>query len=507
LNVWTPLSADDWRFHFIFDTSKPIRDIFDVIKSLSIYYYRDGGRIVPHVFAFSFDGFIGKSVFNVINTIAFILFLHLINFQVSGEGNFSYINLSFSFILILFLFPGFKDCFLWMTGACNYLWSGLFVLSFILVMQRVIKNIILFPFLLLFGTFCGCTHEGISVALFAAYIVYYIINRKEINIGRIVLLIGFLLGLIVLVASPGSFERVVDKGITSNAFVPLLHRYVHSLLMMNNLRLFYVLIVLILLLPATKLIRTREFVKSNLLWFLALAFSFVLILASANTSERSRFGIELFSLIIILKLLVNIKVHIFVAHILNVLTSIFLVYVIHLCYLNYNEFLNEEKQILNNQQLVITNHKFPNEYLKRYVLYIMVDNSLNKSFNPYFMFNRHIEKFYNKKCISFLPQTFIDDINRGTSFVNFKSVEGATFYAKEVKQNFKVRNIAYYYEPTDFRRVPFYIRPFAKYMERYTLQKYSCNSFCKLKIKNKTYLLIEKDGKSIDRVERIEIVQ
>lgn len=77
LNHFTPLYSDDWHYNFIYGTFENINSLSDIIKSQYIHYFKVNGRFIPHFIVQLFDGILGKELFNIFNTIAFIFFLLL----------------------------------------------------------------------------------------------------------------------------------------------------------------------------------------------------------------------------------------------------------------------------------------------------------------------------------------------------------------------------------------------------------------------------------------------
>lgn len=82
MNVYSPLYVDDWHYCFIFGTTTPIASIGDIFRSQAIHYMEFNGRVVPHLFVQFFDGLVGKPLFNVVNTVLFLLFLHLLTLTI-----------------------------------------------------------------------------------------------------------------------------------------------------------------------------------------------------------------------------------------------------------------------------------------------------------------------------------------------------------------------------------------------------------------------------------------
>jgi len=207
LNAYTPLYIDDWHYSYIFGTREPIRSLGDLLRSQYIHYMEWNGRLVPHFFVQLFDGMLGKAAFNVVNALMLPLLIHQLCRQFVPRRQW-YAAASVILCLILFLLPGFNTCLLWMSGACNYLWTSVFLLLFhrTLFSERKVSALLL-PLLFLWGIFCGWTHEGFVIGLSAAYALHFLCHRRLLSAQRIALLAGFCCGLLMIVVSPGMHQR------------------------------------------------------------------------------------------------------------------------------------------------------------------------------------------------------------------------------------------------------------------------------------------------------------
>ena len=70
LNLLTRVMRDDYSYTFNFVTKERIASFGDIFQSLGIHYTHVNGRLPVHFFAHLFL-WMGKGVFNVINTLAF----------------------------------------------------------------------------------------------------------------------------------------------------------------------------------------------------------------------------------------------------------------------------------------------------------------------------------------------------------------------------------------------------------------------------------------------------
>ncbi|WP_373483484.1 DUF6056 family protein [Acetobacterium sp.] len=130
LNFKTPLIADDFVYTFIFATSKPVMNFGDIINSQISYYTTWGGRVVAETLTQLFM-FLGKDVFNIANSLCYLIFCLAVYFLAVGR-KIRFELLLLTTVLIWFFIPMFGQTVMWLTGSCNYLWCGTIILLAIL---------------------------------------------------------------------------------------------------------------------------------------------------------------------------------------------------------------------------------------------------------------------------------------------------------------------------------------------------------------------------------------
>ena len=349
LMVFTPLFADDLIYHLIWGTQQPIESVRDIFISLYHHYLQNNGRFVPHFFVQLFDSILGKNLFNVANTAVFLLFIILL---IRLDDKTEWRLLPVVLVLILALMPGFNNAFLWMSGACNYLWTTVLLLVFYRLMTQSSINPRYSLFLLLFGILCGWTHEGMMIGFLAGCLCYYTIHRKELTPPRISLLIGLIIGTIFLSLAPGSIHRFFSGKDGLSSIPSLTHMLFTSLLGMHNLRILPLLLLILLFFSLFKKI-PRGYLSDNLLWFVAVGVSFVFVLITGHQAPQSRFGIELFSLILILRLLGHYTIPKSIPAISGLAVSVILAQTLYYSYQNHQEYKRCVAQIENTETGII----------------------------------------------------------------------------------------------------------------------------------------------------------
>lgn len=218
LNMFTPYHADDYAYRKSFATGAEIESVQDVIASQIQHFYGRGGRLLGHgldQMLLMYD----KSVFNVINTIVFAIFVLAIYFVVhSKKCSNSFLVLEYAAI---FFFAPRGNCLLWQTVACNYFWGTvmilLFFIPYILVFEKKSNifadkrlNIFSCIMALPLGVMTGNFLEAGDAMLLAGIVLVMLWQKYEktpIYLWEIMGFVGCLAGYAVLIAAPGNYLR------------------------------------------------------------------------------------------------------------------------------------------------------------------------------------------------------------------------------------------------------------------------------------------------------------
>ncbi len=134
-NIFTAKIADDFTYHFRFDTGERLTNFFQIFPSLWGHAQKMNGRLTAHFFAQLFE-LLPKWVFNVVNAGMFALQIALIGLLAAGRKKLRGDILLTVFGAVWLFQPAFGQVNLWLDGACNYLWSIVFGLAFLLPFAR-----------------------------------------------------------------------------------------------------------------------------------------------------------------------------------------------------------------------------------------------------------------------------------------------------------------------------------------------------------------------------------
>lgn len=226
LNEITPLYKDDYSYSYTFAVKENkfrIESFDEVIASQINHYKVMNGRAVSHTLAQTFLMY-GKSVFNLINTLAFAVLCYLCAVHGTGRRSVSFIYPLIAFSVLWFATPAFGQSFLWLTGACNYLWGIFIILLFLTPLtlayngtkgMSITTKIILVPIYFVFGIVAGNTNENTSAALMVVsflYIVFLTFKYKKFPFWTLSGFFGNIAGFLMLILAPGQQTRLDSNG-------------------------------------------------------------------------------------------------------------------------------------------------------------------------------------------------------------------------------------------------------------------------------------------------------
>lgn len=172
-NTLTLICVDDFNYHFSYKTWTLLKNVFEILPSMAAHYQMTNGRVVAHAFVQLFE-FLPKPIFNVVNSLVFLVQLHLIYRIALGKNENNNLLFLGIFSAVWVFSPGFGEANLWLDGACNYLWSILVCLLFIMPFLRwYLSGAFLsggkYVCFLVFSLFAGAYSENASsAALFMA---------------------------------------------------------------------------------------------------------------------------------------------------------------------------------------------------------------------------------------------------------------------------------------------------------------------------------------------------
>lgn len=492
VNSLTPYFSDDWHYCMMIgangEEDRWIENISDVFISNYYHYFQMNGRFIPHFFLMTFDALLGKPYFNVFNAFLFGLYLHLLNLNFVKERKNALTGLALSASLTIGFMCGFRNEFLWMSGVFNYEFVAVLVLFFNYLLNIDIRSQWLIPFLFLFGIICGWTNEAVVIGLCCVYMYVYHRKWRSLKWSQWVLLLGFMLGVALCVFSPGSIHRALSSGSSEKfSLTGSIFTYVQSLCYMYNLRVFFIMLALCAIVK-----------KMDWMWFTGVVFAILFVTFTGHQSGHSRFGIEFFSLIIVLSVFPCKKMPRLGSVIVLSATIVYLLVCIPYCIWNYKEFKSVETQIKKTQSGIIsTNEVHPSLYAERMVLKFAYPEGSDSYFVDDEWHCPMIARYYGRKNdkLFFLPEGFIKDVQEGRVGATFDVKTKHPFYACRWKERNAPSNIKYLLKKSRWASVPVLNR-----IERLVAEEIPVNRRLLLDIDGVRYLFLQKNSMIQDRV-------
>ena len=213
MNFLTTLKEDDMLFTLVEGVWRPVSSLADAVQSHIYHYGHTNGRLADIVPEF-FCGLAGKATFNVCNTLVFVTLLHLLSLLVTGRRSVLVPALFLAVVGTCYPVPG--ETMLWIAGSAGYMWAITLSLALVYYLQCQHRRqlgwvgaIVLFICSVIAGGF----NEATSFGFFGGLCAYYLFNRSRFDRRAAVALAGYLMGIVIIMASPGPWQRLAAGGI------------------------------------------------------------------------------------------------------------------------------------------------------------------------------------------------------------------------------------------------------------------------------------------------------
>lgn len=299
-NFLTPLMSDDYSYAVV---ARGIHSLGDLLQSEYEQYMAWTGRSVNHLILKTFL-LADKWVFNLCNSINFVVLTLLIYYNVEGKGKY---NTPIYILINLFLWiftVEFRETVLWQTGACNYLWGTTNILGFVTLFKfaagrrEKVKHKVLWGIgLFLFGVVAGWCNENTSGGgLLLVLITLLLIWQKErkIKIWLLPGVVGMVTGLMFMVLAPGNLGRASYAEDNYGGITKYISRAYKITLAVRENFLLLLLILLLFVLIARAQKRNFTELKGTFIYFgVAAATCYALVMAP-TPMDRAYFGAGVF---------------------------------------------------------------------------------------------------------------------------------------------------------------------------------------------------------------------
>lgn len=228
-NFHTSLIADDYAYlydsTYSFATFSRITNVFQIFPSMQYHRIVVNGRVISH-FLVQLFLMMPKWVFNIVNSLVFVLELFLIYRSASSFENHAgklvnILTALFAFSSIWLLQASFGQVNLWLDGSINYLWAAtlavIYIYSYILIVikgtspQSVAYKILFLILSFVVGAY-GENTSGAMLIFAAGMILWQHITKRSFRTAGYITLISFVAtfcGFIFLVTAPAEFSNKV----------------------------------------------------------------------------------------------------------------------------------------------------------------------------------------------------------------------------------------------------------------------------------------------------------
>ncbi|MBR5170918.1 MAG: hypothetical protein IKW85_10175 [Muribaculaceae bacterium] len=211
LNTWTSFKEDDMEFSLLRDAG-----FVEFWRAQLDHYLTSNGRCADF-FATLFCAFLGKPAFNVINTLVFGLLAHLVSLLSTGRRSVMVLAMFVAVVGLWFPVPG--QTMLFVAGSFNYMWAITASLSLVYLLQRFHGKRLgkgRTALVLILALVAGNLNEATSFGFFAGMVLYYIFNRDKLDRLAVMALGAYLVGVLLIVASPAAWARVAFGDVKVN---------------------------------------------------------------------------------------------------------------------------------------------------------------------------------------------------------------------------------------------------------------------------------------------------
>jgi hypothetical protein len=403
-----------------------------------------------------------------------------------------------------------------MTGSINYLWSAVAVLAFLLIYDKRHEQPFdkTLPLTFVASLLIGWTHEGITLPLAAALMIINLLAIKKSR-GReqgLWLALALMIGGCIAALAPGTVARSGMTGGLAPSALAL--KLITGLTVMARLKLVY----LALLASVAAWLHDRDALKRVFsrdgYLLLAVLLSLGIVFVSGMESTRTAFGLELFSLIYLLRLLAGWQpcrgksLQRWCCVILSIGLIIFYGLLLRHTIASWQESRNLIAQIERTTDGIIATNEHDAACFSSFVCTMLSPDSTVNAMN----YDAHgwpasIAATYHRDSLVFLPQAFLEDLKAHPE--RYETLDLGTpfeFYVQHIDDDVAIENVTFELAPNDFSDVPLLFRPVARRMNRYTDTSVPTTKWATVTLFGNRYLLVKKDRTLARRLLGIDIL-
>lgn len=406
-----PLHADDYTYNFYVPNNK--LKIYHEIPL--IHYYSDNfagvSRFIPHLII-GFFHYVEKPYYDMIAGLLFLLLGFLIA-KLSTDKNEKLLPITLIACgLLFFVIRGFWQTSVWLSGVPNYEIPAIMVIIFIIVLRSdkpIVKNKILNLLLLFFlGLITGWTNEGFIIGLAIACVISYGLIYKNLTIERKILIGSLLIGCCFLCLSPYNISKfLVSHQSKHTSFYGLICQIISlGTIFCTKLRLTKVFVLSLSGIIIISYLKKRggskfmvnSWIKENIVIILSWIISLIFVLCTLYDSDRSRFPIEFYSLLLVCSLITKCPNRIleFTGSVSGISMILALIFILPIAKNNYLAYKDIENQMTENRLVITYKDIELSQFESRYI------RTPSTCFNHPMLQSEQINKYYHNQSNSFI---------------------------------------------------------------------------------------------------------
>ncbi|MDR2546954.1 MAG: DUF6056 family protein [Lachnospiraceae bacterium] len=313
LNFLTPFISDDFAF-------ARATSVIDAAKIEYQHYFEWGGRSIVQFLA-RVNLLSPKAVFNVLNTLMYVI-MSLLIYKMASLKGYRHVPLYLFIVFAIWLYtPVYGQVVLWLVGSSIFLWGMVFTLLFLLPYHKYIfrensintevsdtsapistrRDILYMIGMCLLGLIAGWGSHNTSggmLLLVVAYIVYCHTAKLKIAKWMISGMIGNIIGFLLVVLAPGNQIRALNFIDERPWAVKIADRTVTYTNVIRDD--FTPLIIIFIVLVTLQIIFVREKRRTFIAfaYFVAsIATIYAMVLSPSTETGRSLFGATIFLII------------------------------------------------------------------------------------------------------------------------------------------------------------------------------------------------------------------
>ncbi len=289
-NMYTEKIADDFLYHFSYSTGERIDSVIDIFPSMKAHAETMNGRLVAHFFVQLFE-MLPKWIFNIVNAGLFTGMIAFIYYIASDKKNNN--TLLFSIFGALWVFtPAFGQVYLWLDGACNYMWPAFFGFIYLIpfiddfVNNKPVKNIWLKIAIVIYAFPMGAFSENGSIAFIFMSVLLQIasaiVHKRKITWWGVASVITASVGFYTMISAPGTAKNKLGNwsfAFFKDNFIVILEKF-------RILEILLICFCVLLTIACLKKVRKERIWLAIIIFLGSLASNFSLIAASYYV-ERS----------------------------------------------------------------------------------------------------------------------------------------------------------------------------------------------------------------------------